>query len=209
MEQETARRCHDLLLHLAGRLPDELLWRYRDWLAEGALPVLARTLPKALLKHGIDVEGAEYELLAGALLPHGADRDLVSAALGVDVVTRTRYTFSENAPEWMTGVDTVAAVIHATLRGRPDVGEVRQSWRYGSDGEDPDVKRVLLVTALDGLPRLTAELQRVVRVLGDEVPSVEVASPDFEAGEYHRTALARSTLLCIGGVETGGGAAAA
>ena len=37
--------CHELLLRLAGRLPDDLLWRFRDWAATDAVVVLARVLP--------------------------------------------------------------------------------------------------------------------------------------------------------------------
>ena len=64
-------------------------------------------------------------------------------------------------------------------------------------------QRVLLITALSGLPRLTGELQRVLRVLGDEEPSVEVVPPRFDLPDYHRDALADSELVCVGAVGTG------
>lgn len=64
-------------------------------------------------------------------------------------------------------------------------------------------KRVLVVTALNGLPRLADELQRVLRVLGDEEPSVEVLPPRIELPEYHQAALASSELVCVGAVDTG------
>ena len=37
--------CHDLLVRLAGRLPDRLLWRLREWLATGGHTAVAATAP--------------------------------------------------------------------------------------------------------------------------------------------------------------------
>jgi hypothetical protein len=206
MDPDIEAACHELLLRLAGRMPDQLLWRYRDWLGEGAMTTLARTLPRTLLKHNIDLDQPEYRLLVAGLVPHGADWHQVSSTLGVDDAPDNRYTFTGSAPDWVNSVDTVSALVHATLRGRPEVGEVRESWRH-SEGEDP--KRVLLITATAGLPRLTGELQRVLRVLGDEEPSVEVMPQRFDLPSYHRAALASSELVCTGAVDTGHRLAAA
>ncbi|MDT7729706.1 MAG: hypothetical protein QOI21_6282 [Actinomycetota bacterium] len=203
MDPDIEHACHELLLRLAGRVPDQLLWRFRDWLGEGAMGTLARTLPRSLLKHRIDLDQSEYRLLVAGLIPHGADWHQVSSTLGVDDVTETRYTFTQSAPEWVNSVDSVSVLLHAALRGRPDVGEVRQSWRHGGVVGEGGAKRVLVVTALTGLPRLTGELQRVLRVLGDEEPSVEVLPPRFELSDYHQGALASSELVCVGAVDTG------
>jgi hypothetical protein len=203
MDPDIEHACHELLLRLAGRVPDQLLWRFRDWLGEGAMGTLARTLPRSLLKHRIDLDQSEYRLLVAGLIPHGADWHQVSSTLGVDDVTETRYTFTQSAPEWVNSVDSVSVLLHAALRGRPDVGEVRQSWRHGGVVGEGGAKRVLVVTALTGLPRLTGELQRVLRVLGDEEPSVEVLPPRFELSGYHQGALASSELVCVGAVDTG------
>lgn len=186
---------HELLLRLAGRLPDSLLWRYRDWLGEGAVGALARTLPKTLLKHGIDLDQHEHQLLVAGFVPHGADPHEVSSTLGVDVVPPTRYTFRQDSPERVNTADVVVAVVGAALRGRPRVGEVRQSWRHAGDTA---VRRILLIGAVGDCARLAGEVQRVVRVLGEEEPSVEVLSPKIEVPEYHRAALAHSTILCVG-----------
>ncbi|WP_019812560.1 hypothetical protein [Saccharomonospora saliphila] len=202
MDPDIESSCHELLLRLAGRMPDRMLWRFRDWLGEGAMATLARTLPKALLKHRIDLDQAEYRLLVAGLIPHGADWHEVSSTLGVDASTENRYTFTTGAPDWVNTVDSVSVVVHATLRGRPDVGEVRESWRHDS-GSAHEAKRVLLVTATSGLPRLTGELQRVLRVLGDEAPSVEVLPSQAELPAYHQAALANSGFVCVGSVDAG------
>src|SRR5690606_40341180 len=60
----------------------------------------------------------------------------------------------------------------------------------------------VLVTALAGWPRLTGELQRVVRILGEEGPGIEVLPPDWELPDYHRAALARSQRVSIGAEDT-------
>ncbi|MFI5607151.1 hypothetical protein [Amycolatopsis sp. FDAARGOS 1241] len=203
MDPDIEQSLHELLIRLAGRTPDQLLWRFRDWLGEGAMGTLARTLPRSLLKHRIDLDQTEYRLLVAGLIPHGADWHQVSSTLGVDDVTETRYTFTQSAPEWVNSVDSVSVLLHATLRGRADVGEVRQSWRHLGVVGEGGAKRVLLVTATSGLPRLTGELQRVLRVLGDEEPSVEVIPPRFDLPGYHRAALANSELVCVGAAGSG------
>ncbi|MPY78357.1 MAG: hypothetical protein GEV04_07645 [Actinophytocola sp.] len=196
MESEDELACHELLLLLAGRLPDVALWRFRDWLGESKLSVLAGTLPKSLLRHGIGLDQREHALLSTGLVPHGADFHQVSSTLRVGETTRPRYTFSESPSDRANTADSVSALLDAALRGRPDVGEVRASWRRGENDE----KRVLLVTAVAGWPRLTGELQRVLRVLGDDEPSIEVLPPNFEMPEYHREALANSRPVSVGAV---------
>lgn len=206
MESDAEQACHELLLRLAGRLSDELLWRYRDWLSEGALSTLARTLPKSLLKYRIDLDEQEYHLLVAGLVPHGADRNQVSSTLGVDEPAPNGYIFASSAPERVKSVDSVAAILHAALRGRPEVGEVSESWRRGGAGGAADEDgpcRVLLVTARSGQTRLAGELQRVLRVLGDERPRVEVLPVGMELPEYHRAALAHSELVCVGALRSG------
>jgi enamine deaminase RidA (YjgF/YER057c/UK114 family) len=58
---------HDLLVRLAGRLPDELLWRMRDWLADGGRAVLGATLPRELLRHRVGLTDVERDLLETAV----------------------------------------------------------------------------------------------------------------------------------------------
>ena len=141
MDPDIEQSTHELLLRLAGRLPDQLLWRFRDWLGEGAMGTLARTLPRSLLKHRIDLDQTEYRLLVAGLIPHGADWHQVSSTLGVDDVTENRYTFTSSAPEWVNSVDSVSVLIHATLRGRPDVAWPDRTlvfqWHRG-DQPEPD-----------------------------------------------------------------------
>jgi hypothetical protein len=186
--------CHELLLRLAGRLPDDLLWRFRDWAATDAITVLARALPRTLLHDRIGLTDYEQRLLADALVPHGADQSTISSVKGLDELPESGYTFSPESPDRVSMGDSATVVLGATLRGRLGVGEVRSSWRLG-EGEP---RRLILVTATTGEPRLTGELQRVLRALGEHDPCVEVLPAGLDLPPYHRAALAASELVCAG-----------
>ena len=79
-----AAACHELLVRLAGRLPDRLLWRLREWLAAGAHAAVAALLPRALLRHRVGLTDAERDLLEAAVAGR-APRKLLDAVLTVTV----------------------------------------------------------------------------------------------------------------------------
>lgn len=193
----TADGCHELLLMLAGRLPDRHLWRFRDWLSLGSLDAVARALPLTLLRERVAVTPEEARLLSSALVESGADPERLNAVAWVDEIAETDYTFTAESPEWVMMGDSVAVVLGAVLRGRPEVLEVRGSWRRHRTGADP-VTRVVLVTASAGCARLAGELQRVLRALGTLEPAVEVMPEGMELPSYHRAALAASEPLLFG-----------
>ncbi|MFD0920898.1 hypothetical protein [Saccharopolyspora rosea] len=193
---ENDQLCHELLLRLAGRLPDRFLWRYRDWLAGGAADVLARSLPATLLRERIPLDDADHRLLAEALLPLGADRSVVDAIPPADRPAADHAFSPGSATDGRT--DSELLVLGATLRGRPGVGEVRSSWRRDDGGR---AKRVVLVTASADVIALTGEIQRVLRALGDAEPCVEVIPSELDPTPYHRAALAESVLVCTGADE--------
>ena len=62
-----AAACHELLVRLAGRLPDRLLWRLREWLAAGAHAAVAALLPRALLRNRVGLTDEERDLLEAAV----------------------------------------------------------------------------------------------------------------------------------------------
>ncbi|KAA2262246.1 hypothetical protein F0L68_13235 [Solihabitans fulvus] len=194
---------HELLLRLAGRLPDAQLWRFRDWLAGGALVVLARAVPRALLHDRIAVTAAEHRLLADAFLPHGGDLGQVSSVPGLDELADPDYTFTPESPDRVPMGDSATVVLGATLRGRQGVGEVRSCWRLGGSGVR-EARRIVLVGAAEEPSRLAGELQRVLRALGEHEPCVEVVPPGIDLPPYHRAALAASELVCTGAADTEG-----
>jgi hypothetical protein len=170
---DTEWAVHELLLRLAGRLPDDILWRFRDWAASDAVVVLARALPRALLHGRVGLTDLEQGLLADAVL-----------------------SFTTESPDRVPMGDSATAVLSATLRGRLGVGEVRSVWRQGSG--DVAAKRIMLVAATTGHARLAGEVQRVLRALGEHDPCVEVLPLGMDMPPYHRAALAASELVCTG-----------
>ncbi|MEB3369628.1 hypothetical protein [Saccharopolyspora mangrovi] len=198
--RETDLLCHELLLRLAGRLSDRHLWRYRDWLAGGAADVVARLLPGTLVRERIALDDDEHRLLSDALLPLGADPAMVNAVLPAVVDTTPHYSFTIEPPAENVG-DSAVLVLGATLRGRPGVREVRNTWRRRDSGA---AKLVVLVSASDDCVELTGEIQRVLRALGDAAPCVEVVPKDLEPTPYHRMAIEESALVCAGAEEFAG-----
>ncbi|TDC92179.1 hypothetical protein E1161_14675 [Saccharopolyspora aridisoli] len=198
--RETDLLCHELLLRLAGRLPDRHLWRYRDWLAGGAAEVVARLLPETLVRERIALDDDEHRLLSDALLPLGADPAKVNAILPAVVDTTPHYSFTTEPPAENIG-DSAVLVLGATLRGRAGVREVRNTWRRRDSGAP---KLVVLVSASDDCVELTGEIQRVLRALGDSAPCVEVVPKDLEPTPYHRMAIEESALVCVGAEEFAG-----
>lgn len=198
MSEAPEHACYELLLRLAGRVPDRQLWRLRDWLASGALPELSHTLPLTLLRERIGLTAAELRLIRVALVPHGADAGLISSLREVDELPPLDWTFNATGSSAESLGDPLSVLLGAVLRGRTTVGDVRGCWRRsGSDGTE---KRVLLVTASAHWIPLTGELQRIQRALGEYDPCVEVLPPDIEPPPYHWAAFEASELLCTGDV---------
>jgi hypothetical protein len=197
---EQQRACHDLLVRLAGRLPDRLLWRLRDWLAEGAHTAVARTLPKSLLRHRVGITDSERELLEASLGCWGAPQRSLDTVLPILELTQPTVPFTAELDPAQTCTDvpatgrwrdSVELSLIAVVRGNPGARELRRCWRL----ETPRPQRVVLAHVTTDLVATTATLQRVLRAHGDLTPCVEVVSPPLTLGPYHRAALRDSTSL--------------
>lgn len=192
--------CHDLLVRLAGRLPDRLLWRLREWLATGGEAEVATLLPRALLRHRVELSEAERDLLEEAVAERGAPRRLLDAVLTVSVPEERAPTFEPGPAD----PDLAALSLLAVVRGDDGCVELRQALRTESGRIESGrtgagrPQRVVLVRALGARPWvLAATLQRLLRVHGDPTPCVEVLSDSASSDPpaYHRAALAASTVL--------------
>ena len=179
--------CHELLLRLADRLPDELLWRLRDWLAAGGRPALAATLPRELLRNRIGLGDDEMELLGACAGAWGASPRLLDSILpNVGTPAIPVFDAAEDAP-----VDAAALGVVAVVRDHPGVTQLQQTWRSGSQGR----QRIVTVHGGDQPWVLTATVQRILRSHGDRTPCVEVLPPHGEPSSYHRAAIIGSTTL--------------
>jgi hypothetical protein len=180
-----AAACHELLVRLAGRLPDRLLWRLREWLAAGAHPAVAALLPRALLRNRVGLTDEERDLLEAAVAGR-APRKLLDAVLTVTVPDEPDVAF-RSGPE----PDVAALSLLAVARGVDGCVELRQTLR----GTGRHAQRVVLVRAEGPRPwALAGTLARLLRAHGDTAPCVEVL-PAGDPPAYHRAALAGSTLL--------------
>ena len=180
-----AAACHELLVRLAGRLPDRLLWRLREWLATGAHAAVAALLPRALMRNRVGLTDEERDLLEAAVAGR-APRKLLDAVLTVTVPDEPDVTF-RSGPD----PDIAALSLLAVARGVDGCVELRQTLR----GTGRHAQRVVLVRAEGPRPwALAGTLARLLRAHGDPAPCVEVL-PAGEPPAYHRAALAGSTLL--------------
>jgi hypothetical protein len=182
--------CHELLVRLAGRLPDRLLWRLREWLATGGHAAVAALLPRALLRHRVGLTDAERELLEAAVGERSTSRRLLDAILVLREPDGPSAAFRPGPAD----PDTAALSLMAVVRGEPACVELRQALR----GD----RRVVLVRGGGDRPwALVGTLQRLLRAHGEAAPCVEVlpaesaGEPDAAAPPYHRAALAASTRL--------------
>jgi hypothetical protein len=184
-----ARACHDLLVALAGRVPDRALWRLRDWLAADAPVALRTAVPRTLLRHRIGVTETERALLREAVSGWRGPVRLADAVLHAEVAPEPTASFTEPG---RFGWDAADLVLRALLPTVGEVGEVRRAWRTSTTGGPV---RVVLVSAAGDLPALTGAVQRALRAHGGTVPGVEVIGAGTLTTAYHRAALAASDVL--------------
>lgn len=178
------RAGHELLVRLAGRLPDDLLWRLRDWLAAGGYDAIDAVLPRALLRHRLGLTDHERDLLALCVDEQSPSRRLVDAILPLAELDAPSTTFTAGP-----GLPDLAALsAMSVVAGHPGTEELRQSLR-------DDGRRVLLVLGADRPWALTATLQRLLRVHGDRTPSVEVLPVGMGLPGYHQAAFVGSAPL--------------
>lgn len=183
------RAAHDLLVALAGRVPDRPLWRLRDWLAADAVVALRTAVPRTLLRHRVGVTETERALLREAVTGWRGPSRLVDAVLHADSAPEPTAAFVEPG---RSGWDAADLVLRALLPTVGQVGEVRRAWRSGTEGGPV---RVVLVSASGDLPSLTGAVQRALRAHGGNAPGVEVIGAGTLTTSYHRAALAASDVL--------------
>ncbi len=177
---------HELLVRLAGRLPDDVLWRLRDWLAAGAVDSVGTVLPRALLRHRLGVTDDERDLLWRCVDDRSPSRRMVDTILPLHELDDPGVAFSAGT----AAHDLAAMSATSVAAGHPGVEELRQTWR-GQRGE----QRVLVALGAERPWDLTGTLQRLLRVHGDRTPCVEVLPLQMEVPAYHQAAVVGSSVL--------------
>lgn len=180
--------CHDLLVRLAGRIPDELLWRLREWLALSARTAVAGMLPRSLLRSRVGLDDDERALLATAIDGWGGSRRLLDAVPPLAVCSS-----DETAPGFRPApveFDVAGLTLLGIVRGHPGCRELARAQRLDGDrGRD-----VVLVRGGERPWALAGTLGRVLRAHGERTPRVEVltAGPPTP---YHRAALVAAASM--------------
>lgn len=212
---------HQLLLRMAGRLPDELIVETRRWLAEGELVEISQAVVFAALAGRIAVTGAEATLLADVLGAAGEDVEALAALERSDADPQPRYGVAPVSPEVLTehgpdvpysidltvpypgpggpdGVDAAAAAAAASIAAGYPVRALWRFWRFpAGDTRWPPARRVYLLQADDeaSLPGLAVRLQDALAAAGETHPQVEVFLDPDTLPAYQRTGLGFAALL--------------
>ena len=119
--------CHDLLVRLAGRLPDRLLWRLREWLATGGQAAVAALAPAGAAAPPGRAHRDERDLLEEAVADRAAPRRLLDAVLTVSVPDEPAAVFQPGPAD----PDLAALSLLAVARGDDGCVELRQAVRIG------------------------------------------------------------------------------
>jgi hypothetical protein len=199
---------HELLLRLAGQVPDEALTLGRELLDRGDLKRLARTVTAGILERNVALADEDRDLLVKLLKSTGLD----SAVLDdVDYLAEEpiRYTFTPDLDESLaadaeggSGADPdddgpdEAAVEYVT--SLDSVRGLWRAWRSRSDGFPwPQARRVYVLEVDAGTNpiEVAAHLQRRLIDAGDFEPQVETYLTGTEVPLYQRLARASAELI--------------
>ncbi|MEU5844921.1 hypothetical protein [Saccharopolyspora shandongensis] len=183
---------HRLLLHLAGRIPDDELAGLRTCLADDELDEIA----DVLVAGGFALTERERVLLAELAVEHGVDPEPLARAPRAENPTAWRFA-REATVDDPTGDAAVA-------RAADGVGGLRALWRATRLPAVPESDRAAgdVVYLGEAAPdadvvELTAEIQHRLAEAG-QPPRVEVFAEGTELAGYHEAALAVAELTWTG-----------
>jgi hypothetical protein len=196
---DEARRsaCHGMLLRLAGRIPDDLLWRAREWLAEGAYGDLAQALTFVTVAQGVPLQELDTMYLAELLTAAGEDASLTAEAEITDGDPMPYYEFQPDLPG-LDEDDTLDRAAVAVIETASGVRGLWRSWRVPPAGAPWPPPRPIFVVEVgaDADPvALTRELQHRLTAEGEAHPQVEVLTTGEMPPTYQQSARAFGELL--------------
>jgi hypothetical protein len=202
---------HDLLLRMAGRLPDALISEARRWLADDRLIDIAQAVAFAALAGQVGVRPADAALLRVTLEEAGEDLDAIAgletteadpvppfglAPAGPDGIDVVPYcmdlTVAYDGPGMLDEVDEAARSAAARISA---LGLWR-SWRYPVvDTPWPPPRRVYLVQTDADQWTAAAAVQTALDASGETHPQVEAFADPGSLPIFQRTALSFAALL--------------
>jgi hypothetical protein len=199
---------HDLLLRLAGRVPDDGLAVMRTCLADGEEDDLARLLVTAAGTGRLALTADEADLIRAAAAAHGLAAEAVDRAPRLPELPFPRYRFTAGdgcgpgtpavadhktaADQHKTGTGSDSAVA-VEAAGR--VGGLRALWRVCRHSGGGRVRLHLGEAGSDAdVVELVAEMQHSLAEAGHR-PLVEIFAEGAELPPYHQAALAAAELV--------------
>ncbi|MCX2731512.1 hypothetical protein OOZ19_14800 [Saccharopolyspora sp. NFXS83] len=185
----TADRMHELLLHVAGRVPDDFLASAREKLANGAVGEVAGSICERLAQDKVSVTIAQAGLLS-ELVDDGASAVFTGIPIADEAPPSVWLFDGDDMPE--RTAETTAALI-AVLSRNPAALGLWIAWRKPFRGEGQRLPvHVVTVDDSGDQPRLSGELHRALAGHPD-VPRIEVVGPE-DVPAYQRAARGRGTL---------------
>jgi hypothetical protein len=207
--------CHELLLWLAGRLPDDVMTRCREQLAQGALAEVARAVVFCVLSQDLALTSAEVAALTSLLTATGGDPSALSE-VEIDDSAPLLWAFSDDPAE---AADAQAG------QGEPVQGEAQDAsiatgkldqamaealaeepgaigcWRARrvplDDAPAMPAKAVFTVEVESDtdLPGAAGRLQQRLITAGEASPQIEVYPVDYDLPLYQRLARGYGQLV--------------
>jgi hypothetical protein len=217
-QPDLAQACHQMLLQLAGRAPDDLLTQCRDWLARGEFADLARCVTFWTVSQDVALAEAEVVLLSALLAEADADPRALTHIRIEDAELYPYYGFAPEIPPGLDGSNgaapaqgkkTSAKVEEAAVKAvgaEPGAVGVWRAWRFPSDGAPwPPPKRVFVVEVRAGVdePDVAARLQGRLTTAGEASPQVEVYQTGDQLPAYQELGRAYGELLWAAAADPG------
>jgi len=204
-EEERGDAFHNLLLRLAGKVPDDLLVKARSWLAEGEEGEAARAVTFVVTTQHIPLVEADVALLDEVLRAEGHDASALSQVQIAEYDPTPPFQFGPTAPGVEPPVrpddaplDEIDQQAIDAVSEEEDVHGMWRAWRYPADASPwPPPRRIYLVEADEDadVVELTATLQERLAEAGETDPQVEVYPVDAELPTYQRLAKAYGSLI--------------
>jgi hypothetical protein len=191
---------HELLLRLAGRIPDQTLAQARRMLADGAVSSAIALLASLLTQAPVPLTADEL----AAIRDLAGDPDALPGVWPAGELPALRFGFSELDEEGEVELDDLDEALVAAAESSAGLAGVWRSWRYvlpdspdGQDGPDGPERpyRVYIVQADD--PGMIHELSaRLLGAVPDSADAgVEIITLEDEPFPYQGAALDESLLL--------------
>lgn len=197
---------HDLLLEIAGQVPDELISHARSHLADDDHEAVARAMAHAITAYRLTFDDQRAELFAAA----GLNIDAIGGIDPTDLPDAMPYAFGsappgvpapqllDLTPRGIRDLDSVEVAAVLSVVGDPGVCGLWRCWRTpGHDSGWPEPKRIFLIEVSRRRDRhpLAARITEVLDLAGERAPQVEVFATRDGVPEYQLLARDAAALL--------------